>query len=125
MPCAALSTITSKLQRLVGSKSNATAAAGMEKHGSHALQISAPFDFKHETISLPGLSEDDIATLKKRAAASRLGVGVGDNNGESSSAFGNPRQAPPAPSSPARPAAPTVLVTPSTPLSPKGKANAF
>ncbi|KAH8164561.1 hypothetical protein CIB48_g3676 [Xylaria polymorpha] len=118
MPCTILPTIASRLHRLVGSKPKAAAtAAAAEKCNSQALQISAPFDFKHESINLPGLSEDDIATLKKRAAASRLGVG--DNNNDSSSTFGSPRKAPPAPLSPARPAAPAVLVTPDTPLSPK------
>ncbi|KAI0456499.1 hypothetical protein F5B21DRAFT_154159 [Xylaria acuta] len=116
MTCMVLNTFTARLHRLVGSKSKAAAAAAKEKRNSQSLQISAPFNFKHESISLPGLSEDDIATLKKKAAASRLGVG--DTNDDGSSAFGSPRKAPRAPPSPARAAAPAVLVTPGTPLSP-------
>ncbi|KAI0445756.1 hypothetical protein F4803DRAFT_106937 [Xylaria telfairii] len=123
MTCMVLPTFAARLHRLVGSKSKAAAAAAKEKRNSQILQISAPFNFKHESISLPGLSEDDIATLKEKAAAARLGVGD-DHNDDDSSAFGSPRKAPPAPLSPARPAAPAVLVTPGTPLSPE-EGNAF
>ncbi|KAI8946011.1 hypothetical protein F4801DRAFT_93520 [Xylaria longipes] len=105
MTCMVLNTFTARLQRLVGLKS---------KRNSHTLHISAPFNFKHESISLPGLSEDDIATLKEKAAATRLGAG--DNSNESSSAFGSPRKAHRATPSPARPA---VLDTPGTSLSPE------
>ncbi|KAI1117964.1 hypothetical protein F5Y14DRAFT_292003 [Nemania sp. NC0429] len=94
MACLLLKTFTTRLQRLVGLKSKATA-----KRNSHTLQISAPFNFKHESISLPGLSEDDIALLREKA---RLGVA-------SPSAFGSPRKAPRAPPSPARPIAPVVF----------------
>ncbi|KAI1352353.1 hypothetical protein F5Y01DRAFT_313827 [Xylaria sp. FL0043] len=115
MACMLFSTFTTRLQRLVGIKSKAAAAAAAkEKRNSFPLQISAPFNFKHETISLPGLSEDDIAILKEKAAASRLGVADKDGS------FGSPRKAPRAPPSPARPVAPAVpavTVSPGTPLS--------
>ncbi|KAI1746471.1 hypothetical protein F4782DRAFT_536437 [Xylaria castorea] len=115
MTCMVLNTFTARLHRLVGSKSKAAATAAKEKRNSHTLQISAPFNFKRETISLPGLSEDEIATLKEKVAASRLGVS--DDSNDSSSAFGSPRKALRAPHSPAQPAAPAVLVHPGTPLS--------
>ncbi|KAI1360416.1 hypothetical protein F5Y08DRAFT_48369 [Xylaria arbuscula] len=116
MACIFFGTFTTRLQRLVGMKSKAAAAtAAKEKRNSYPLQISAPFNFKHETISLPGLSEDDIAILKEKAAASRLGV-AGANK-DRSSPFGSPRKAPPAPS-PARAVAP-VTVRSDTPLSMK------
>ncbi|KAI0889534.1 uncharacterized protein GGS22DRAFT_182878 [Annulohypoxylon maeteangense] len=73
------------------------------------LQISAPFNFKHETVSLPGVSEDEIAFLKEQAAAARLGVA-------DPSAIGNPRKAPAPPT--LRPVTPILKVTPSTPISP-------
>ncbi|KAI0964741.1 hypothetical protein F4678DRAFT_385638 [Xylaria arbuscula] len=120
MACMLFSTFTSRLQRLVGMKSKAAAAAAAanEKRNSLPLQISAPFNFKHETISLPGLSEDDIAILKEKAAASRLGV-AGAKNKDGSSPFGSPRKAPRAPPSPARTAAPVVVpaLIPDAPLS--------
>ncbi|KAI2472454.1 hypothetical protein F4781DRAFT_361925 [Annulohypoxylon bovei var. microspora] len=72
------------------------------------LQISAPFNFKHETVSLPGVSEDEIAFLKEQAAA-RFGVA-------DPSAIGNPRKAPAPPT--LRPVTPMLKVTPSTPISP-------
>ncbi|KAI1198755.1 hypothetical protein F5X97DRAFT_144365 [Nemania serpens] len=119
MTCLLLKTFTTRLQRLVGLKSKAAAAAAAnEKRHSHTLQISAPFNFKHETISLPGLSEDDIALLREKAAASRFGV-TGIYNDGTPSAFGSPRKAPRAPPSPARPIAPLVFVTPGSPLSPE------
>ncbi|KAI0432060.1 hypothetical protein F5Y09DRAFT_340010 [Xylaria sp. FL1042] len=118
MACILFSTFTSRLQRLVGMKSKAAAAAATkEKRNSLPLQISAPFNFKHETISLPGLSEDDIAILKEKAAASRLGIAGTKASKDGSSPFGSPRKAPRAPPSPARPVAPVVPVTSDTPLS--------
>ncbi|KAI0182418.1 hypothetical protein EV127DRAFT_57866 [Xylaria flabelliformis] len=101
MTCMVFNTFTARLQRLVGLKSK-----------RNSLQISAPFNFKRETINLPGLSEDEIATLKEKVAASHLGVRDDSNDG--ASAFGSPRRAPP---SPAQPADSAVLVTPDTPLS--------
>ncbi|KAI0103221.1 hypothetical protein GGR51DRAFT_525098 [Nemania sp. FL0031] len=115
MICIPFKTFTTRLQRLVGLKSKAAAAAANEKRNSHILHISAPFNFKHETVSLPGLSEDDIALLKEKAAASRLRV----HNDGSSSAFGSPRKAPRAPPSPVRSVAPVVLVAHGTGLSPE------
>ncbi|KAI0538119.1 hypothetical protein GGR58DRAFT_320101 [Xylaria digitata] len=115
MTCMLFNYFTARLQRLVGLKSKAAAAAASEKRNSRTLQISAPFNFKHESISLPGLSEDDIAILKEKAAASRLGVA--GTNKDGSSIFGSPRKAPRAPPSPVRAANPVVLASPSTPLS--------
>ncbi|GAW14492.1 hypothetical protein ANO14919_038950 [Xylariales sp. No.14919] len=113
MTCILCNNFTARLQRLVGLKSSKAAAAAGEKRNSRPLQISAPFNFKHETISLPGLSEDDIAILKEKAAASRLGVA-----GAHKDAFGSPRKAPRAPPSPAQAVAPVVLASsPGIPLS--------
>ncbi|KAK7420875.1 hypothetical protein QQZ08_010204 [Neonectria magnoliae] len=39
-----------------------------------AMQISAPFNLKHEPVQLPGVSEDEIAMLRDKAAASRIGI---------------------------------------------------
>ncbi|KAI0876014.1 hypothetical protein GGS24DRAFT_261849 [Hypoxylon argillaceum] len=117
MICLPIKSFTSRLQRLVGMKSKAAAAAANEKRNSHILHISAPFNFKHESISLPGLSEDDIAILREKAAASRLGIHHSNDGSHSPSAFGSPRKAPRAPPSPARTVTPAVLVIPGTPLS--------
>ncbi|KAI1413815.1 hypothetical protein F5Y13DRAFT_188787 [Hypoxylon sp. FL1857] len=93
---------TARLQALVGVKSKPTTS---EKA---PLQISAPFNFKHETVSLPGVSEDEIAILKEQAAT-RFGSA-------DPSTIGSPRKAPAPPS--LRPVAPVLKVTPSTPISP-------
>ncbi|CAJ2512230.1 Uu.00g052450.m01.CDS01 [Anthostomella pinea] len=111
MACLGLKAFTARLQRLVGL--NKSKAAPSEKR---SLQISAPFNFKHETVCLPGISEDEIAILKEKAAASRLGVA--SDNGASS--IGTPPRRAPAPPSQLRPAPPIVQVTPSTPISPAG-----
>ncbi|KAI0482025.1 hypothetical protein GGR56DRAFT_618182 [Xylariaceae sp. FL0804] len=87
----AFKTFTARLQRLIGLNKPKTTPA--EKR---SLQISAPFNFVHETVSLPGVSEDEIAILKEKAAASRLGV---VSEGRSSS-IGRPRKAPAPPSQP-------------------------
>ncbi|KAI5861594.1 hypothetical protein GGS23DRAFT_140899 [Durotheca rogersii] len=55
-----------KLQSIIGCKSK------RDTSDRPALQISAPFNFKHETLSLPGVSEDEIAILKEQAAAARV-----------------------------------------------------
>ncbi|KAI1478760.1 hypothetical protein K445DRAFT_13090 [Daldinia sp. EC12] len=93
-----------RLQKLVGGKSSKSVS---EKP---ALQISAPFNFKHETLSLPGVSEDEIAILKEQAAASRFSAA-------DPSSIGTPRKAPAPPSS-LRPVTPVLKVTPSTPITP-------
>ncbi|GAP93442.1 hypothetical protein SAMD00023353_12200030 [Rosellinia necatrix] len=116
MACISFNAVTARLQRLIGLKSKAAAAAANEKRHSHAIQISAPFNFKHESISLPGLSEDDIAHLKEKAAASRLGSVASANDNDVPSAFSSPRKAPRAPHSPVRNMSPVVTVTPGTPL---------
>ncbi|KAI1170832.1 hypothetical protein F4777DRAFT_91530 [Nemania sp. FL0916] len=117
MSCMPFKVFTMRLQRLISSSKSKASAAGREKRGSRALQISAPFNFKHETVSLPGLSEDDIALLKEKVAASRFGVTDVHDGGPS--AFGSPRKAPRAPPSPVRIVAPAVLAAPGTPLSPE------
>ncbi|KAI8959196.1 hypothetical protein F5Y11DRAFT_350711 [Daldinia sp. FL1419] len=95
---------TARLQKLIGVKSRDSVS---EKQ---PLQISAPFDFKHETLCLPGVSEDEIAILKEQAASSRFG-------GSDPSSLGSPRKAP-APPSTLRPVTPELKVTPSTPIVP-------
>ncbi|KAI0837829.1 hypothetical protein F5Y06DRAFT_65228 [Hypoxylon sp. FL0890] len=94
---------TARLQALIGVKSKPTPS---EKA---PLQISAPFNFKHETVSLPGVSEDEIAILKEQAAMSRFGSA-------DPSSIGSPRKAPAPPT--LRPVTPVLKVTPSTPISP-------
>ncbi|AEO67184.1 uncharacterized protein THITE_2116017 [Thermothielavioides terrestris NRRL 8126] len=42
------------------------------------LQISEPFDFKKETVILPGLTDGEISVLREKAAASRLGIAAID-----------------------------------------------
>ncbi|KAI1487714.1 hypothetical protein F4809DRAFT_561731 [Biscogniauxia mediterranea] len=106
MPCLlTFKAVTARLHRLLGAKKSATPKR-------QSLQISAPFNFKHESVSLPGVSEDEIAMLKEKARATRLGVAT-----DGSSSFGNPRKAP-APPSPMRPVTPVVQIIPSTPVSP-------
>ncbi|KAK7751374.1 hypothetical protein SLS62_006630 [Diatrype stigma] len=109
--CLSLRGFASRLQRLIGLKSK------VQTPKRRSLQISAPFNFKHESVILPGVSEDEIAILKEKAAASRLGVASEDS--DAGPAFGSPRRAP-APPSGLRPVTPTVQATPSTPLSPAG-----
>ncbi|KAI1765371.1 hypothetical protein GGR53DRAFT_263679 [Hypoxylon sp. FL1150] len=117
--CMGLRIFTSRFQERFGMKSSPSTP---EKQ---PLQISAPFNFKHETLSLPGVSEDEIAVLKERAATSRLYP----------SSIGSPRKAPTpptptypdpsffstprkAPSPPSLSPIPVLQVTPSTPISP-------
>ncbi|OAQ69114.1 hypothetical protein VFPPC_13791 [Pochonia chlamydosporia 170] len=38
------------------------------------IEISAPFDLKLEPVNLPGVSQEEIAILREKAAASRIGV---------------------------------------------------
>ncbi|KAH7160853.1 hypothetical protein EDB81DRAFT_329048 [Dactylonectria macrodidyma] len=44
------------------------------KEQQRSMQISAPFNLKHEPVQLPGISEDEIAMLRDQAAASRIGI---------------------------------------------------
>ncbi|KAI5463455.1 hypothetical protein BGZ63DRAFT_422808 [Mariannaea sp. PMI_226] len=39
-----------------------------------SVHISAPFNLKREPVLLPGISEDEIAMLRDKAAASRIGI---------------------------------------------------
>ncbi|KAK3175504.1 hypothetical protein K4F52_010220 [Lecanicillium sp. MT-2017a] len=38
------------------------------------VEISAPFDFKLEPVSLPGVSQDELMILREKAAASCISV---------------------------------------------------
>ncbi|TQV98691.1 hypothetical protein V2A60_007600 [Cordyceps javanica] len=38
------------------------------------LEISAPFDLKLEPVSLPGVSQEELAILREKATASRVGI---------------------------------------------------
>ncbi|KAI9171141.1 hypothetical protein HJFPF1_00621 [Paramyrothecium foliicola] len=38
------------------------------------IEISAPFNFRHEAVSFPGISEQEIAILREQAAASCIGI---------------------------------------------------
>ncbi|KAK2591982.1 hypothetical protein QQS21_010318 [Conoideocrella luteorostrata] len=38
------------------------------------VEISAPYDLKLEPVNLPGVSQEEIAILREKAAASRIGV---------------------------------------------------
>ncbi|KAJ2972192.1 hypothetical protein NQ176_g7296 [Zarea fungicola] len=38
------------------------------------IDISAPFDLKLEPVSLPGVSQDELAILREKATASRVGI---------------------------------------------------
>ncbi|KAI1502375.1 hypothetical protein F5X99DRAFT_408105 [Biscogniauxia marginata] len=116
MPCLTFKAFAARLHRLLGAK---TKGSTPKRQSLQILTLaavpplqSAPFNFKHETVSLPGVSEDEITILKEKARASRLGVAS-----DASSSFGNPRKAP-APPSAIRPVTPVVQVTPSTPVSP-------
>ncbi|KAI1373255.1 hypothetical protein F4677DRAFT_225444 [Hypoxylon crocopeplum] len=91
---------TARLQKFMGVKTKPTPS---EKA---PLQISAPFNFKHETVSLPGVSEDEIAVLKHQAA---LATHQHRYSYTDPLAIGNPRKAP---------SPPVLKVTPSSPISP-------
>lgn len=90
--CLGLRGFTSRLVRLMGLKQK-------PQPQRRTLQISKPFNFKHENATLPGYSEDEIAILKEKAAASRVGVAPDHHDGRMTS----PRRAP---------VPPTVHVTP-------------
>ncbi|KAI0396738.1 hypothetical protein F5Y17DRAFT_78875 [Xylariaceae sp. FL0594] len=113
MSCMMFPNFSARLQRLLGLK---TKAAARDKRTSQIMKISAPFNFKHETVSLPGLSEDEITLLKEKAAASR--IGVIDGHDDIPSSFGvSPRKAPRAPPAPVRIVSPIVRVGSALPLS--------
>jgi hypothetical protein len=97
--CMGLRGFTSRLVRLIGLKQK-------PQPQRRTLQISKPFNFKHVNASLPGYSEDEIAILKEKAAASRLGVAPEHEDDRLTS----PRRAP-APPSMAGSTAPSVYVT--------------
>ncbi|KAI2638228.1 hypothetical protein GGS21DRAFT_488929 [Xylaria nigripes] len=84
MACIFFNSFTTRLQRLIGFKSKA--AAANEKRAS--MQISAPFNFRHESVMLPGLAEDELAILKEKAVASVRFSGNDDGS------FSSPRKAP-------------------------------
>lgn len=111
--CISFSAVTGRLRRLIGKPKAAEKSR---------LQISAPFNFKHETgASLPGFSEDEIAILKEKAAASRLGVMSDASPNAASSNTTIPRRAPappPPPTTQVRTVTPVVKVIPSTPVTP-------
>lgn len=44
------------------------------KQQKRSLEISAPFNFTHEPVAIPGISEDEISILREKAAASRIGI---------------------------------------------------
>ncbi|KAI4867972.1 hypothetical protein F4820DRAFT_170866 [Hypoxylon rubiginosum] len=113
-----LRVFTARLQECFGIK---TSPSTTEKQ---PLQISAPFNFKHETISLPGVSEDEIAVLKERAVTRLYPSSIGTPrkaptpptpNYPDPSFFSTPRKAP---TPPTLAPIPVLKVTPSTPVSP-------
>ncbi|KAK0391008.1 hypothetical protein NLU13_0510 [Sarocladium strictum] len=44
------------------------------KQQKRSLEISAPFNFTHQPVIIPGISEDEISILREKAAASRIGI---------------------------------------------------
>ncbi|GAB1318638.1 hypothetical protein MFIFM68171_08848 [Madurella fahalii] len=64
--CAEVKRLYASLQEMIGLR--------RRKGVKHPLQISEPFNFKKETTTLPGFTEDEIAVLREKAAASRLGI---------------------------------------------------
>ncbi|KAL2169217.1 hypothetical protein VTG60DRAFT_6381 [Thermothelomyces hinnuleus] len=48
-------------------------AVGLHRR-KRQLQISEPFNFRKEAVTLPGLSEEKISALREKAAVSRLGI---------------------------------------------------
>ncbi|KAH8172990.1 hypothetical protein LIA77_07245 [Sarocladium implicatum] len=45
-----------------------------QQQHKRSLKISAPFNPTHEPVAIPGISEDEIAILREKAAASRIGI---------------------------------------------------
>lgn len=86
--CLGFRAIASRLQRLMRLKPKS-------QPQRRSLQISKPFDFKHNNVALPGVSEDEIAILKEKAAASRVGIAP---DGQEKSRLEQPRRAPAPPS---------------------------
>ncbi|KAM5367451.1 hypothetical protein ACJZ2D_010014 [Fusarium nematophilum] len=58
-------TLCSRIQTMVRQR---------RRKGKPTIQISAPFNFKHEPVTLPGVSDEQIAMLREKAAASRIGI---------------------------------------------------
>ncbi|ORY59734.1 uncharacterized protein BCR38DRAFT_412728 [Pseudomassariella vexata] len=120
--CIGFKEFATRLQHFMGRKPKAK---------RRSITISAPYNFKHESANLPGISEDEITILKEKAAASRLGVADGAADGGAATAApsaslripggtspgGRPTR--PAPPSPVRTTiTPSVHITPNTPISP-------
>ncbi|KAI1435400.1 hypothetical protein GGR50DRAFT_330830 [Xylaria sp. CBS 124048] len=71
MACLAIPDLTAKLQSFLGMKPKNKLNTQDEKESRPAtpLQISAPFDFKHESIILPGAAGAEFHALKRKALA--------------------------------------------------------
>ncbi|KAI6777949.1 uncharacterized protein J7T54_002942 [Emericellopsis cladophorae] len=48
--------------------------SGSKDSQKPTLEISAPFNFQREPVSLPGISHDELVMLREKAAASCIGV---------------------------------------------------
>ncbi|KXX72880.1 hypothetical protein MMYC01_210386 [Madurella mycetomatis] len=68
--CSEVKRLYASLQEMVGLR--------RRKGVKHSLQISEPFNFKKEITILPGFTEDEIAVLREKAAASRLAIADAD-----------------------------------------------
>jgi len=87
--CINFKMLCSSLQDIVGFR--------RKRAPKRQLQISQPFNFKKETSVLPGFTEDEIALLREKAAASCLGVAEQLHSRSPSPDYTYPRQVPPIP----------------------------
>ncbi|KAK4185697.1 hypothetical protein QBC35DRAFT_298027 [Podospora australis] len=76
--CTEVKKIYISLQGMISSSLASSKNQKRKKASSDAstrrLQISAPFNFEHKTVTLPGLSSEEILVLREKAAATRLGI---------------------------------------------------
>ncbi|KAK0658104.1 hypothetical protein QBC41DRAFT_308267 [Cercophora samala] len=71
--CSEVKRLYSSLQEMITSRRGALrrhSRGGSKRH----LVISAPFDFEHRPVTLPGLTSEEILVLREKAAATRLGI---------------------------------------------------
>ncbi|ATY58672.1 hypothetical protein CCM_05381 [Cordyceps militaris CM01] len=60
-----IKTLCSRMQTLLHRRS---------KQPKRGIEISAPFDYRLEDVSLPGISHDELSILREKATASRVGI---------------------------------------------------
>ncbi|KAL2177050.1 uncharacterized protein P884DRAFT_269963 [Thermothelomyces heterothallicus CBS 202.75] len=79
--------IYSEIKRIYSSLQK---AVGIHRR-KRQLQISEPFNFRKEAVTLPGLSEEKISALREKAAVSCLGIAHAGAYNDQIAHYGHPR----------------------------------